>query len=65
MAKEKNVRNNEGFCGQSGYKYETVPAIIKRKMAGRTDFILRDYVRNAKKVTMIITPDGNLLTMGW
>ena len=34
MAK-KNARNMK-VCGQSGYKYETVPAItIKRKVAGR------------------------------
>ena len=39
MAK-KNVRNMK-VCGQSGYKYETVPAItLKGKWLEELDFIL-------------------------
>ena len=44
MAK-KNVRNMK-VCGQSGYKYETVPAItLKGKWLEELGFHLGDYVR--------------------
>ena len=57
MAK-KNARNMK-VCGQSGYKYETVPAItIKRKVAGRTGIHLGDYVQvKCENGQLIITPD--------
>ena len=44
MAK-KNVRNMK-VCGQSGYKYETVPAItLKGKWLEELGFHLGDYVQ--------------------
>ena len=43
MAK-KNVRNMK-VCGQSGYKYETVPTItLKGKWLEELGFHLGDYV---------------------
>lgn len=44
MAK-KNVRNMK-VCGQSGYKYETVPAItLKGKWLEKLGFHPGDYVQ--------------------
>ena len=44
MAK-KNVRNMK-VCGQSGYKYETVPVItLKGKWLEELGFHLGDYVQ--------------------
>ena len=48
MAK-KNVRNMK-VCGQSGYKYETVPAItLKGKWLEELGFHLGDYVQVFRK----------------
>ena len=59
MAK-KNVRNMK-VCGQSGYKYETVPAItLKGKWLEELGFHLGDYVQvKCENGQMIITPDVN------
>ena len=59
MAK-KNVRNMK-VCGQSGYKYETVPAItLKGKWLEELGFHLGDYVRvKCENGQLIITPDVN------
>ena len=59
MAK-KNVRNMK-VCGQSGYKYETVPAItLKGKWLEELGFHLGDYVQvKCKNGQLIITPDVN------
>ena len=59
MAK-KNVRNRK-VCGQSGYKYETVPAIIlKGKWLEELGFHLGDYVQvKSENSQLIITPDVN------
>ena len=59
MAK-KNVRNMK-VCGQSGYKYETVPAItLKGKWLEELGFHLGDYVQvKCEKGQLIITPDVN------
>ena len=64
MAK-KNVRNMK-VCGQSGYKYETVPVItLKGKWLEELGFHLGDYVRvKCENGQLIITPDVNLLTIG-
>ena len=57
MAK-KNVRNMK-VCGQSGYKYETVPAItLKGKWLEELGFHLGDYVQvKCENGQLIITPD--------
>lgn len=59
MAK-KNIRNRK-VCGQSGYKYETVPAIIlKGKWLEELGFHLGDYVQvKSENSQLIITPDVN------
>ena len=59
MAK-KNVRNMK-VCGQSGYKYETVPAItLKGKWLEELGFHLGDYVQvKCENGQLIITPDVN------
>ena len=59
MAK-KNVRSMK-VCGQSGYKYETVPAItLKGKWLEEMGFHLGDYVRvKCENGQLIITPDVN------
>ena len=59
MAK-KNVRNMK-VCGQSGYKYERVPAItLKGKWLEELGFHLGDYVQvKCEKGQLIITPDVN------
>ena len=59
MAK-KNVRNMK-VCGQSGYKYETVPAItLKGKWLEKLGFHLGDYVQvKFENGQLIITPDVN------
>lgn len=59
MAK-KNVRNMK-VCGQSGYKYETVPAItLKGKWLEGLGFHLGDYVQvKCENGQLIITPDVN------
>ena len=59
MAK-KNVRNMK-VCGQSGYKYETVPAItLKGKWLEELGFHLGDYVQvNCAHGPLRITPDGH------
>lgn len=59
MAK-KNVRNMK-VCGQSGYKYETVPAItLKGKWLEEMGFHLGDYVQvKCENGQLIITPDVN------
>jgi toxic protein SymE len=59
MAK-KNVRNMK-VCGQSGYKYETVPAItLKGKWLEELGFHLWDYVQvKCENGQLIITPDVN------
>lgn len=59
MAK-KNVRNMK-VCGQSGYKYETVPAItLKGKWLEELGFHLGDYVQvKYENGQLIITPDVN------
>lgn len=59
MAK-KNVRNMK-VCGQSGYKYETVPAItLKGKWLEELGFKCGDYVQvKCENGQMIITPDVN------
>ena len=59
MAK-KNVRNIK-VCGQSGYKYETVPAItLKGKWLEELGFHLGDYVQvKCENGQLIITPDVN------
>lgn len=64
MAK-KNVRNMK-VCGQSGYKYETVPAItLKGKWLEELGFHLGDYIQvKCENGQLIITPDVNLLTIG-
>ena len=58
MAK-KNVRNMK-VCGQSGYKYETVPAItLKGKWLEELGFHLGDYVQvKCENGQLIITPDS-------
>ena len=57
MAK-KNVRNMK-VCGQSGYKYETVPAItLKGKWLEELGFHLGNYVQvKCENGQLIITPD--------
>lgn len=57
MAK-KNVRNMK-VCGQSGYKYETVPVItLKGKWLEELGFHLGDYVQvKCENGQLIITPD--------
>ena len=57
MAK-KNVRNMK-VCGQSGYKYERVPAItLKGKWLEELGFHLGDYVQvKCENGQLIITPD--------
>ena len=57
MAK-KNVRNMK-VCGQSGYKYETVPAItLKGKWLEELGFKCGDYVQvKCENGQLIITPD--------
>ena len=59
MAK-KNVRNMK-VGGQSGYKYETVPAItLKGKLLEELGFYLGDYVQvKCENGQLIITPDVN------
>ena len=59
MAK-KNVRNMK-VCGQSGYKYERVPAItLKGKWLEELGFHLGDYVQvKCENGQLIITPDAN------
>ena len=59
MAK-KNVRNMK-VCGQSGYKYETVPVItLKGKWLEELGFHLGDYVQvKCENGQLIITPDVN------
>ena len=59
MAK-KNVRNIK-VCGQSGYKYETVPAItLKGKWLEELGFHLGNYVQvKCENGQLIITPDVN------
>ena len=59
MAK-KNVRNMK-VCGQSGYKYDTVPAItLKGKWLEELGFHLGDYVQvKCENGQLIITPDVN------
>ena len=59
MAK-KNVRNRK-VCGQSGYKYETVPVItLKGKWLEELGFHLGDYVQvKCENGQLIITPDMN------
>ena len=59
MAK-KNVRNMK-VCGQSGYKYERVPAItLKGKWLEELGFHLGDYVQvKCENGQLIITPDVN------
>ena len=59
MAK-KNVRNMK-VCGQSGYKYETVPAItLKGKWLEELGFHLGDYVQvKCENGQLIITLDVN------
>ena len=58
MAK-KNVRNMK-VCGQSGYKYETVPVItLKGKWLEELGFHLGDYVQvKCENGQLIITYDG-------
>lgn len=59
MAK-KNVRNMK-VCGQSAYKYETVPVItLKGKWLEELGFHLGDYVQvKCENGQLIITPDVN------
>ena len=59
MAK-KNVRNMK-VCGQSGYKYEMVPAITwKGKWLEELGFHLGNYVQvKCENGQLIITPDVN------
>ena len=59
MAK-KNVRNRK-VCGQSGYKYEMVPAITwKGKWLEELGFHLGNYVQvKCENGQLIITPDVN------
>ena len=59
MAK-KNVRNMK-VCGQSGYEYETVPAItLKGKWLEELGFHLGDYVQvKCENGQLIFTPDVN------
>ena len=59
MAK-KNVRNMK-VCGQSGYKYETVPAItLKGKWLEKLGFPPGDYVQViCENGQLIITSDEN------
>ena len=48
-------------CGQSGYKYKTVPAItLKGKWLEELGFHLGDYVHvKCENGQLIITPDVN------
>ena len=57
---KKNVRNMK-VCGQSGYKYETVPAItLKGKWLEGLVFHPGDYVQvTCENGQLIITPDVN------
>ena len=57
---KKNVRNMK-VCGQSGYKYETVPAItLKGKWLEELGFHLGDYVQvKCENGQLIIMPDVN------
>ncbi len=59
MAK-KNVRNMK-VCGQSGYQYETVPAIrLRGKWLEELGFHIGDYVQvKCENGQLIITPDEN------
>ena len=57
---KKNVRNMK-VCGQSGYKYETVPAItLKGKWLEKLGFHPGDYVQvKCENGQLIITSDEN------
>ena len=56
----KNMRNMK-VCGQSGYKYKTVPAItLKGKWLEELGFHLGGYVEvRCENGQLIITPDVN------
>lgn len=57
LAEEYNMK----VCGQSGYKYETVPAItLKGKRLEELGVHLGDYVQmKCENGQLIITPDVN------